>query len=149
LTKKAINTSKIYSRNDTNVGFGPGCFLTTGDNVADKRYSNAVRQPKQSDYFDKKNRMNKTMVNALNKSGGPHKSDYIIPNTTSAPKRSGSGKVKKRNLYGKDGMVYDLGAVTKKPKSGRQISRNNKNVVIYTMAPVMTMTYKKKTKSFK
>lgn len=29
------------------------------------------------------------------------------------------------------------------------MSRNNKNVAIYTMAPVMTMTYKKKTKSFK
>lgn len=74
--------------------------------------------------------MNKTMVSALNKSTGPHKTEYIIPSTTVPPKRSGSGK-------------------PKKPKSGRQVSRNNKNVAIYTMAPVMTMTYKKKAKSFK
>lgn len=64
--------------------------------------------------------MNKTMVTAMNKSSGPHKSDYLISSVTAPAKRSGSGKAKK-------------------PKSGRQVSRNTKDVAIYTMAPVMTM----------
>lgn len=128
--KEAISTSKIYSRNDANMTLGAGCFLTTSDGIMDKRYSNRARQPKQTYYFSKnKNRMNKTMVSALNKSGGSHKVEYMIQ-TTAPPKRSGSGKVKK-------------------PKSGRQVSRNTKNAAIYTMAPAMTMTYKKKAKTFK
>jgi hypothetical protein len=131
LLSRKLNTNKIYSRNDANMTMGPGCFLTTGDGIMDKRYSNRARQPKQTYYFNKKSRMNKTMVNALNKSTGSSKNDHMIQNaSTNPPKRSSSGK-------------------TKKPKSGRGVSRNNKNVAIYTMAPVMTMTYKKKAKTFK
>lgn len=70
------------------------------------------------------------MVNVQNKSSGPHKTDYLISSIAAPPKRSGSGK-------------------TKKPKSGRQISRNNKKAAIYTIAPVMNMAYKKKVKNFK
>lgn len=160
LTKNAINTSKIYSRNDASAGFGTGHFLTTSDGVLDKRYSNRARQPKQTYYFNKNKRMNKTMVNAIGKTAQP---EYVIPSSGQV-KRSGSGKVKKRALYPNEAMMHDLsgfGSIgeykldigqkpkSQKPKSGRHISRNNKNVAIYTMAPVMTMTYKKKTKSFK
>ena len=54
LSKNALNTSKIYSRNDNNIGFGSGGhFLTTGDGILDKRYSNRARQPKQTYYFNK------------------------------------------------------------------------------------------------
>jgi len=90
----------------------------------DKRYSNRARQPKQTYYFNQKSRMNKTMV--MNN----------VP-TAPPPKRSGSGKVRKTPI------VNYKTATSKKPKSGRHASRNNKNAVIYTMAPVMTMTYKK------
>ena len=79
-------------------------------------------------------------------------------------KRSGSGKVK-RNTFTKDVLLKERSFNSKdaekelkfsfnshkvttksksqKPKSGRNISRNNKNVGIYTMAPVMNMSYKK------
>lgn len=60
LTKQAINTSKIYSRNEATMHMGPGHFLTTGDGILDKRYSNRSRQPKQTFYFSKKGRMNKS-----------------------------------------------------------------------------------------
>lgn len=131
LAKKAITTSKIYSRNDNNICLGSGGFLTTGDGVIDKRYSNRAKQPKQTFYFNSKNsRMNKTMVNALNKSGTNAATEHTVPSAALPAKRSGSGKAKK-------------------PKSGRHASRNNRNVAIYTMAPVMTMTYKKKAKGIK
>lgn len=103
LSKKAISTTKIYSRNDANV-IGTGWFLTTGD--GDKRYSNRAKQPKQIYYFNSSNnRMNKTMVNALNKSSVNHSADYIVASSTVPPKRSNSGKVKK-------------------PKSGRSLATN-------------------------
>jgi hypothetical protein len=113
---------------------GPGCFFTTGDGIMDKRYSNRARQPKQTYSFKKKNRMNKTMVNALNKSGRVHKTDYII-NGSNPPKRSGSGKVKKRNFT--NNMINNsLG------------TDNRLKVYNSSLAPVMTMTtyYKKKLK---
>ena len=47
--------------------------------------------------------MNKTMINAINKSSINSSVDYVIPTTTVPPKRSSSGK-------------------TKKPKSGRNIA---------------------------
>jgi hypothetical protein len=161
LSKNAMNTSKIYSRNDASAGFSTGHFLTTSDGILDKRYSNRARQPKQTYYFNKDNRMNKTMVTA-NAKKTPHP-EYITTYSGQV-KRSGSGKIKKRAVYPKEANIHDFSAIgskggykldigpkpkSVKPKSGRNISRNNKNVAIYTMAPVMTMTYKKKTKSFK
>lgn len=160
LNQNAMYTSKIYSRNEPGMTMGPGHFLTTGDGIRDKRFSIKMRQPKQTYYMNKK-RMNKTMVGSMNKSGSHEYSAHSGP-----PKRSASGKVKKRHPYPKDAMMNDLSGYSgkgdfkhldlvpqktksQKPKSGRHISRNNKNVAIYTMAPVMTMTYKKKVKNSK
>ena len=39
--------------------------------------------------------MNKTMINALNKSAINYGAEYVVPATTAPPKRSGSGKIKK------------------------------------------------------
>ena len=101
LTKKQLSSNKIYSRNENGINVGPGWFLTTGDGINDKRYSNRAKQPKQTYYLNSKNsRMNKTMINALNKSAVNYGTEYVIPSSTAPPKRSGSGK-------------------TKKPKSGR------------------------------
>ena len=50
--------------------------------------------------------MNKTMVTAMNKSSGPHKSDYLISSVTAPAKRSGSGKAKKPDLLA--GAVTEL-----------------------------------------
>lgn len=153
LSKNALNTSKIYSRNDKTMGFSTaGHFLTTGDGMVERKYSNRARQPKQTYYINKK-RMNKTMVGGMSKSG--HQ-DYSFSHSQS--KRSGSGKVKKRSSYAKDNLVrerstkdsgdrdlkYSLKSKSQKPKSGRGISRNNKNTAMYNMAPVMNMTYKNK-----
>lgn len=147
LSKNALNTSKIYSRNDKTMGFsGAGHFLTTGDGMLDKRYSNRAKQPKQTYYLNKK-RMNKTMVGSMNKS---NHQEYSFGHSASQ-KRSASGKIKKRNTYAKDNLVrdrhskdgidrdlkYGMKSKSQKPKSGRNIFRNTKNTGIYNM------TYKK------
>jgi hypothetical protein len=96
LTKKSVGTNKIYSRNENGVHIGPGCFLTTGDGVNDKRYSNRAKQPKQTYHINSKNsRMNKTMMTALNKSAVNYTQDYVVTSAVAPPKRSGSGKAKK------------------------------------------------------
>ena len=99
LTKKAIGTNKIYSRNENGVHIGQGWFLTTGDGVNDKRYSNRAKQPKQT-YYINNSRMNKTMMSALNKSAINYSTEHVSQQIAAPPKRSSSGK-------------------TKKPKSGR------------------------------
>lgn len=45
--------------------------------------------------------------------GGTHKADAMIP-IGAPPKRSGSGKVKKRHLYGKDPIMQDISTGSKK-----------------------------------
>lgn len=96
---------------------GPTQFLTTGDGILDKRYSNRSRQPNQTFYFSKKGRVNKShqgKAPLLTPYLAPgNKTEYMIP-SANPPKRSGSGKVKKRHMYGKDSMMYELSTGSKK-----------------------------------
>ena len=137
MNRKSVKNKKVYSRNNNglmgnyskneedsrNWGFGPGRFRTQVS-------------MKPSSYYrgDNSTMLNRTMGSQPSKK-----------------KRSSETRMHKA---GNDSSLVSSHAMKshslpKKPKSGRNISRNQPNNGIYSMQPKMSLSYKKRTKTAK